>query len=152
MTRKKRAWLCFGLYCALMLWLLFGQRVGWIGSGTYWQQLRDNSNLEPFDTVRRYLWVLRHSASRSQIRHAVINLGGNVAMFVPLGVFTPCLWPKMRKFGRHFLTMVVTIVTIELLQLFTLLGSCDVDDLLLNLVGTTLGFAIWKLWTWISRK
>ena len=35
---------------------------------------------------------------------------------------------------------------IELLQLLSRLGTCDVDDLLLNLVGTTMGFVLYKLW------
>lgn len=136
--------LLFAAYCVLMLWLLFGQRMGWSGSGTYWQQLRANSNLRPLETVSRYLWVLRYSTSQHQIRHAVINLVGNVLMFVPLGILTPCIWNKVRAFRWHILIMLLTVVMIELLQLFTLLGSCDVDDLLLNLVGTSLGYLLWK--------
>jgi len=30
-------------------------------------------------------------------------------------------------------------------QLFTLLGSADIDDLILNLVGTAIGFGIFRL-------
>ena len=41
--------------------------------------------------------------------------------------------------------MVCIIVSIELTQWLSLLGSCDVDDLILNLVGTTLGFAVWSI-------
>ena len=145
MDRKKWSVLLFSLYTAWMIWLLFGQRMGYSSDRTYWERLLANLNYQPWDTVSRYLWVLRHSANQTQIRHAIINLGGNVIMFVPLGFFAPCIWSKMRKFGWHLLAMVVTIVSIELLQLFTLLGSCDVDDLLLNLVGTTLGFLVWKI-------
>jgi len=31
------------------------------------------------------------------------------------------------------------------LQLLTLLGSCDIDDLLLNLMGTALGYGVFRL-------
>ena len=63
-----------------------------------------------------------------------------------------CLWKKVRKFGWHSLAMVLTILSIELLQLFSLLGSCDVDDLLLNLVGTTIGFGMWKLYQFLKKE
>ena len=152
MDRKTWSKLLFALYCMVMLWLLYGQRIGQTGSGSYWQQLENHIISEPLLTIRRFLWVLRYSTNQAQIRHAVVNLVGNVVMFVPLGFFAPCMWKKPRKFGWHFLIMALLIVAIELAQLFTLLGTCDVDDLLLNLVGTTMGFVIWKLWHRFSRK
>ncbi len=127
----------FLAYCLLMLWLLFGQRLRW-GAGDY------SWNLKPLDTVGRYLWVLSHSTDPALLWHAVVNLAGNVVMFVPLGFFTPVLWPPLRKCGWHLLCMLLIIVLVELGQLITRLGSCDVDDLLLNLIGTALGFLGWK--------
>ena len=126
----------FVVYCAVMLWLLFGQRVG---------QSAGSWNLEPFDTLWRYIWVLKYSTDGEQRLHAVINLAGNVVMFVPLGFFVPCIWRRFRNFAWHFLTMTGIIVIIELLQLLTQLGTCDIDDLMLNLVGTTMGFCLYRL-------
>ena len=126
------AGLAFLAYVFWMLYLLFGQRMGQTADGTYWQQIQANVNLRPLETVWRFGWVLRNSDDPVAIRHAVINLAGNVVMFVPLGLLTPCIWVSMRKFWRHFLYMVLIIVSIEVLQLVTLLGSCDVDDLLLE--------------------
>lgn len=145
MDRKFWSKILFGIYCLLMLWLLYGQRMGPGNGGPYWQELRGNLILEPFDTIRRFLWVLRHSSSRGMVTHAIVNLVGNVIMFVPLGFWAPILWKRTEKFRWHFLAMTLTILVVELVQLFTLLGTCDVDDLLLNLVGTTLGFMLWKL-------
>lgn len=145
MDRKFWSKILFGIYCLLMLWLLYGQRMGPGNGGPYWQELRGNLILEPFDTIRRFLWVLRHSSSRGMVTHAIVNLVGNVIMFVPLGFWAPILWKRTEKFRWHFLVMTLTILVVELVQLFTLLGTCDVDDLLLNLVGTTLGFMLWKL-------
>ena len=135
----------FLVYGLLMLYLLFGQRMGQIPAGTYWQHIRSNVNLRPLETLWRFWWVLCNSTDSVALRHAVVNLAGNVVMFVPLGLLTPCIWVSMRKFWRHFLYMVLIIVSIEVLQLVTLLGSCDVDDLLLNLVGTTMGFLVWEI-------
>ena len=145
MAKKHKKWyvLLFAAYCLLMLWLLFGQR---------WGQSAGALNLKPFDTLHRFLWVLENRTDAESLRHAVINLGGNVIMFVPLGFFVPCIWGKMGKIGWHFLAMLLTILAIELLQLLTNLGSCDVDDLMLNMVGTTMGFGLYKLWKYICRR
>ena len=145
MLKKRRswAWAAFAAYGLIMLWLLFGQRVG---------QNAGSLNLELYDTLWRYIWVLKYSTDPSLRMHAVINLAGNVVMFVPLGFFVPCLCRKLRKPWWHFMAMVGSIVAIELLQLLTRLGTCDVDDLLLNLVGTTMGFVLWKLWQYRNKK
>ena len=139
----------FLFYGLLMLYLLFGQRMGQTPVGTYWERICDNLNWKPLDTVWRFCWVLRNSTDPAALRHAVVNLVGNVVMFIPLGFLTPYIWGKLRKFWVHFLYMVLIIVGIEVLQLVTLLGSCDVDDLILNLVGTSVGFLVWKV---VSRK
>ena len=143
--RTRMAAAAFLVYGFVMLYLLFGQRMGQTPEGTYWELLRNNLNVQPLDTLWRFGWVLRNSSDPAAIRHAVVNLVGNVVMFVPLGLLTPCIWEKLRKFWVHFLYMVLIIVAVEVLQLVTLLGSCDVDDLLLNLVGTGIGFLAWKI-------
>jgi glycopeptide antibiotics resistance protein len=145
MAKKREKWLAalFAAYGLMMLWLLFGQR---------WGQNAGGLNLEPFHTLRLFWWVLENSHQPEQLRHAVVNLGGNVAMFVPLGFFVPCIWKKMGKIGWHFLCMVLIILAVELLQLATGLGTCDVDDLILNLVGTAIGFGLYKLWKYVCRR
>ena len=150
----KRRWLRSGflVYSVLMLWLLFGQRFGTFPDTNYWQIVRENLNLIPFDTIKRFEWVLNHSSVRGLVLHAVINLVGNVIMFVPLGWFYPVLWQRLRKFPWLLLWLLLTILSIETLQLFTLLGSFDVDDVLLNMVGALLGFGVWKLGVIAEKK
>ena len=135
-----------------MAWLLFGQRMAQPQYADYALQLQENINLLPLDTVRRYLWVLQNSDQPGLRTHAVINLLGNVAMFVPLGVLLPLLWEKLRRFWVFLLTSFAAIVGIELVQLVTLLGKCDVDDLLLNLMGVTLGFAFGAVLTKLQKN
>lgn len=145
MAKNRKFWweLLFAAYSFLMLWLLYGQR---------WGQNAGSLNLRPFDTLRCFVWVIQNRTDAESLRHAVVNLAGNVIMFVPLGFLVPGIWQKMQKFGWHFLAMVLSIVLIELLQLVTNLGSCDVDDLMLNLVGTTIGFLLWKAVSYIRKK
>ena len=78
-------------------------------------------------------------------RAAAINLAGNVAAFIPAGLFLPGLWKRQRNFGIFVLTVLGAVSLIELAQLFTCLGSCDVDDLILNLAGAALGFGLFAL-------
>lgn len=135
----------FGLYCLMMLWLLLLRRIG-VDPGNV------GINLRPLDTVKRYLWVLHHSHSRSQIRYACANLLGNIVLLMPFGVFLPVLFGKMQSFWRFFLCGAMGILAVELCQLLTGLGACDVDDFLLNVIGMVLGWLIWKLWMIFSRK
>ena len=64
---------------------------------------------------------------------------------LPLGALLPAANGKLRKFLRTFFASAALILTVEVLQLFTLLGSCDVDDLILNMAGVILGYLLWKL-------
>ena len=136
MKRKHWKMLAFGLYCLLMLWLLFGQRMDYVGS----RELQ----LQPLQTLKLFWDALISNQNPGMRTHAFVNLLGNVAMFVPLGFFTPWIWQHWRKFSRHFCLMTGIILCVELSQFWLYLGACDVDDLLLNLVGTSLGFVLWK--------
>ena len=142
----KKVRILFWLYAAIMLWLLFGQRMGTPPVGDYRQLLLENLNLRPFETLSRFWWVLEHSNQRGLMLHAFMNLGGNVVLFIPLGLFLPALWQKLDRFLPFFAYVAALIAAVELIQLFTLLGSCDVDDLILNLLGATLGFFLRRLW------
>lgn len=144
--------LLFILYGVAMLWLLFGQRIGSeMFYGNYAVQLENNINLTPFVTIKLYLRLLENSTNAALLRHSVINLVGNVVMFIPLGIFLPGIFIKKANFFKFFLVVAVMIVLVELVQLFTLLGSCDVDDLILNLAGAIIGYMLWKIHT-LRRK
>ena len=133
---QKHKWkILFVLYSALMLWLLF-DRVGYDPTIPYWDQLK--YNLVPLHTIRLF-WRIWPSAA------AIINLGGNVIMFIPLGFLLPRACPKLNKFFRCFFTCALIIILVEVTQLFTLLGSCDIDDLILNMAGILLGFILHKM-------
>ena len=142
MKRSRIVYALFAAYCALMLWLLF-DRPGYIDGIPYWDQLLPNLNLTPFRTLRLFFGLL-HDHRPYLVRTALINLLGNVVMFVPLGLFLPLIFTRLRKLWRTLFTVTLLIAVVEIAQLFTLLGSCDVDDLILNLLGAALGYGIYK--------
>ena len=146
----------FVLYGALMLYLLFIRNRTSLESSEYWLQVRENCNLTPFYTIGNYWHILTNKAHYLEkwqsyevylrnVRHAVVNLVGNVVMFIPLGYFLPKLSTKKRGFWGTMLAGAGLILAVEVMQLLTLLGSCDVDDLILNMVGVLLGFLLWKI-------
>lgn len=134
----------FLVYCALMLWLLFIWRMDGTELHISFQGSREGVNLVPLETVKLYLRLLRPGASEGLLRHAVVNLVGNVIMFVPLGWFLPAIWKKMQTFFKTFLLCAALICIVEGVQYITNLGSCDIDDLILNLAGATLGYILWR--------
>ena len=152
MAKKKRQsntqpfWrFLFVVYCAIMLWLLFGRSQGWTEGLSYEEMLRQNVNLVPFKTIQDYWGVVFHGTNEAYFNHCFINLAGNVLLFVPIGWLLPKIFYKLRNFFRFFATCLGAIFLVEIAQLFTLLGSFDVDDIILNLSGMILGFIAYHI-------
>ena len=140
MSKQKLHTGLFMAYCALMLWLLF-DRPGYVEGIPYWEQVSQQLNLIPFRTLQLYADLL-DSSRPAYVRAAVINLGGNIIMFIPLGLLLPKVFPKLSSLPRVLLTTAAVITAVEVFQLFTLVGICDIDDLILNVIGAALGFLI----------
>ena len=146
MVKRKRylIWSMFIVYCGVMLWLLFGRSIHASGDD-YAGSLIANINRIPFHTVLDQLQNLLNPPSSGLFTHAWINLGGNVAVFIPLGIFLPLIWPKFRRWGRFFLVSSGIICIVELLQWITLRGILDVDDYILNMLGLFGGYVLFRL-------
>ena len=134
----------FAAYVLLMLWLLFIRQRG-IPVTDYWSQLPGRVNLIPFSSMGQMLRTLWRYPRPDVAWLVVYNIGGNIAMLVPLGFFLRALFPRCRKFLRCMAAAAVIMTAVELVQLFTLRGFCEVDDLILNLTGAAIGW-------WIAKK
>ncbi len=143
--KKTPLWLAmiFIIYTFLMIWLLFFfYRSPIFSDLSYVESMKCNINLTPFSTISRYI----HAIKNGRITViALINLLGNVVMFIPMGILLPTLWKRLRSFPLFMLCSVFTIMLIEITQLMTLRGSCDVDDLILNILGCISGFILCRL-------
>ena len=71
------------------------------------------------------------------------NIIGNIMMFIPFGFFSSYYLKLNRKTFIFFLTLIVSIV-IELIQL-KIGRAFDIDDIILNVVGTFLGYYLYRL-------
>ncbi len=144
--KRNILWGSFALYILLMLWLLF-IRYRDVTVTDYWGQLAGRVNLVPFASVGSMLHNLRHYPTLPVLWQVVYNIGGNIAMFVPLGFFLQKLLPSCRGFLRCMGTVAGIMSMVELCQLLTLRGFCEVDDVMLNVAGAALGWLIAKKWS-----
>ena len=143
MMKRKFLWAGFAAYILLMLWLLFIRHRG-VEITDYWSQLAGRINLVPFSSMGSMLRTLWYNPYPAVLWTVVYNIGGNIIMFLPLGFFLRALVPKCRKFWRCMGAVAVIMTTVELCQLFTLRGFCEVDDLMLNLLGAAMGWTAAK--------
>ena len=75
----------------------------------------------------------------------IIYLVGNLVGFVPLGYLLPILFVWQRRFLAFLVTALAAITVLELVQVFSMNGSFDVDDIILNGIGASVGY-------WMVRK
>ncbi len=93
-------------------------------------------NLIPFETIRLYF-----SGVVSPLV-AIYNLAANVGLFVPFGVALLLLCEKRPSITFMVVVPLLSIGLIEGMQYITRRGSLDIDDLILNLFGVGMGYAI----------
>lgn len=92
-----------------------------------------NYNLIPFRSIE------------TQLRHitewwAFKNILGNIIPFMPFGFLLPMVYSKIDSFSRCFAAGILFVLFVELFQFLTKIGSFDVDDIILNLLGILLGY------------
>ncbi len=141
MLIKKYARPLLCVYGLIMLILLFGRTAG-DHTEDYWAQIAARCNLVPFELTRHFLYLLTLPEYRA---HAIVNLVGNVVMFVPLGGLLPLAFPRLSRLWKTLPVVLGIMYVAETVQLFTLLGFFDVDDLILNTFGAAIGYGLYKL-------
>ena len=127
-----------------MLWLLFGRRQ-YQFDGNIDDVYNTLVNLRPLKTISAYLYVLENREDAYLRSAAAYNLFGNIVLFIPYGIFLPNLFKCLREFWKVVLFGIITIVCVELLQIITLRGSCDIDDLILNMIGIFIGYIMYRI-------
>ncbi|TKD69384.1 VanZ family protein [Pseudalkalibacillus hwajinpoensis] len=81
----------------------------------------------------------------------VKNVGGNILLLMPLGFFAPMLLDMYKRLKNTLLLGLLVSLSIECLQFVELLLGIgmgrvvDIDDVICNVLGTVLGFLIYKL-------
>lgn len=104
-------------------------------------------NLELTKEIKRF-WNYREALGFFAV---FSNLAGNILIFIPLG-FTIPMASKYRSFISACAYSFLLSLLVEVFQLFTRVGSFDVDDLLLNTLGGAIGYITFVVCCFIRRK
>ena len=108
------------------------------GIGTIWDLIAygklDNSiNLIPISSEGAMTYIL------------------NIIMFMPFGFLLPLIWKNFRNAKKVVLMGFLMSLAIEICQLFNI-RTTDIDDLLMNTLGTLVGYCCWKVFSLIFRN
>lgn len=95
----------------------------------------NSANLVPFAGIKAYL--------NDYHSFAVLNIWGNIFLFLPYGFFLPLIWRKNSALKTALHGLLFSLL-IETWQLF-LSRNTDIDDIILNTTGALLGYAAFKL-------
>ncbi|MGN7165754.1 VanZ family protein [Paenibacillus cellulositrophicus] len=99
-------------------------------------------NVIPLRTIRLYIqygWTMSPKIW-------IINLFGNMAVFVPFGLLLPLLIQKLQSWLVLTAVFVSSILVVEWAQMLLRVGSFDVDDVILNTAGVWIGWLISSIW------
>lgn len=138
MIRKVGFFLLVCYTFLLSFWMLFG-------FGRYkYPEFR--YNLIPFSTIRHFI-----NFNQFNTNIWVINLIGNIGVFVPFGILLPVV--LQGRMVRSYVNFIIGMFVLELSQLLSRRGSFDIDDLLLNSVGFIIGYGIYRMVVlWVKSK
>lgn len=140
--------LLFVIYIIVIAKLVFF-RPGSIYTLTHWSidtvyNKIETANFVAFHTIKLYLRGIYPMIS-------IINLVGNVVVFIPLGFFITKISRKKSFFSTMFKSLAF-ILLIEFSQLIGTVGEFDVDDIILNIIGAFIGYIIFALFNGTKNK
>ncbi len=132
--RKKWVIVLFILYLVVLFYLLFfAEQMGRSGGANY------RYNMVPFKEINRFF----NNAQVLGIKAVVLNLIGNIVVFIPLGYFIPRVLKSNPGLIVSVLLCMEFSMSVEIIQLITKKGCCDVDDVILNTFGGLIGYIVY---------
>ena len=137
-------WCLFAMYLAALIYFLFFAE----STGRTYTERTYQYNLKPLHEIRRFI-IYRRQLGFTAV---ALNLAGNVVALVPFGLFLPLLLRDLRYFWKTVLLGFEFSLLVEIMQLFGKVGSFDVDDILLNTLGTACGYVSFLILFALRRK
>ena len=142
-SRNLLKWVCFLAYLLFLGYLLF-YSAGF--DRVEHEEYRYNFTM--FQEIMRYYNL---GMRTDNWKLFVLNVIGNIVVFMPIGMFLPSLFSRCRNiFFTTILSLEISLC-VELVQLLTKVGSFDVDDLLLNTFGGICGYVVYMMYRGIKR-
>ena len=133
----------FSLYIVFIIYfLIFSEWYGRTGTSSEYRY-----NLVLFKEIKRF-WLYKEQLGYQAM---ITNIFGNVLIFVPFGFFGS-MARRRRGLFRVTIQSFLLSLGVEIFQLFTRVGSFDVDDLFLNTLGGMLGCLMFIICTSLRRR
>lgn len=107
------------------------------------ERILEIANFVPFKTISGF--IIDAGNGSVGLRFAVKNVLGNLAAFLPMGFYLPSLFKRFRSLLRTVCGVYLIVLAFEVIQIVTALGCFDVDDLILNVIGSAAGYGLYKL-------
>lgn len=99
-------------------------------------------NISPLKTI--FLYYNAYTRHTLPIKNIILNMIGNVMLFMPFGYFVYVLFKPMRSFLPYFFFFLFMIIGVECIQYICKVGSADIDDIILNMSGILILYIILK--------
>ena len=138
-------------YCAILIKVMVFKDIPTIRVGSLMLNFAGTNaghapNFVPFKTILPYLlgdkgWII-----------AGVNLVGNIALLVPIGLLAPFVYRRM-TWKASLALGVAAGLCIEAMQTVLRVGIFDIDDVILNALGVMIGYwAFTILAQWIRSR
>ena len=101
------------------------------------------SEFVPFKIFAEYAEMIRLDILT--VWDVIYQIAGNLFLFFPFGVLFPASFPKIREAKKCLPIALSSIFVIELSQLLLKMGSFDITDVMLNMLGAVLGYLLYRL-------
>lgn len=126
---------------------------------TFFPFSKVNGQIQPlvFDPSLAYSFRINlvpfvHLMDYPERREALLNLFGNTAMFLPLGIVWPAVFRKLDTHKKVIAAGIGVSLFIEILQLPFCVRISDIDDLILNSLGYLMGYGLYLLVRKLRKK
>ncbi len=133
-------WFCLTVSLVLVLWITLTP-----------QESERQTNLVPLAASSQLFYSILRSAeplAHQALPYLLLQVGGNVAAFVPIGLCLAALL-RVERPGRTLVAATMggsmLSLAIEIVQLSLPTRATDVDDLIFNSLGAAGGAGVWML-------
>src|SRR6185369_16074226 len=141
----------FIIYCAILIKVMVFKDIPTIRIGSLMLNFAGTNgghapNFVPFLTIVPYLlgfkgWII-----------AGVNLAGNIALLVPIGLLAPLVYRRVR-WNASLALGVAAGLCIEVMKTVLRVGIFDIDDVILNALGVMIGYwAFIILAKWLRER
>ena len=136
---KITAIILFILYLSVLIYLTFLSQIH--GRGYFHRSM----NPAPFRTILMFL-------NSGRDRAILVNIFGNIAAFLPMGLLLPLVSGKFARFLKVLLFACGLSLLVEILQYALAVGAADIDDIILNTAGGLAGYGLYVLGSLLYRR